>query len=216
MTKKQIVIDYTRFAEFCQKRELFVSDKDEMIELAADKGARLAAFVALISRAEGIAPEDILKGDRVLWMDGGAANVHYVISNIKIIKEKEGKQRKLRKYNTSPAQRTVSAPDPDDIDDALDNDEEIIESVEYQMTADEPHYAEVGSAQNVENAIKGLDVGIGHIRNRLAEIYIGNGDVEGQAELLKQKIDGIVLELVNGGSQAQGEIVVDVREKVKV
>ena len=175
--------------EWILRHELIVTSRDEMIDLGIKYGPHIAAVAAIISRHIGIAPEDILKENKRLLMDAGAAQIYLAIRYLKSQVELEtGRMISVAQYNKPPA----SKEDYITGEEGTDNGAKVLASESTTNAPLKENYAEAGSEQYCENAIRYLRWSLGHVRNRLAEMAASGHDFRAEAEDYTAEVMNIV------------------------
>ena len=183
MDPVQISIDVTDWAQEALDAEEVPQNNDDLVQLAVTKdwGAKRAAQVALAMRAAGHAPEDILPHDTEVLAEGGAYHVHHMVQMQKVRIERNGKQMEVRAFTA--VQR--------DEDESGAGEQTTFET-DAEIVLPERGYVEQGTPESVENAKRLLfRYVLGHVRNRLAEIWAGGGDVQETVENIVAAIRGI-------------------------
>jgi len=174
------MIDIQDWVDEVLRREAIVHTRKEIEQLGVETSPRFAAIAAIVSRHLGEAPEEILKPNKTLLMQGAAGHIYVWIRYLrKTVELENGREVTIPMYNKPFAAREdytdideeeVEGEDiaalESAVDDALDDIEEEIDR----------SYAEFGTDRYLEN-----DVGymhgplMGHIRNRLNSIAFSAG-----------------------------------------
>ncbi len=168
----EVVIDVTDWEDEVKRSEDFIDSDDELFRLV-EKGKKTGEIAKsiIISRQSGIAPDDIIRPDKVLYLVGAMTDVHQkVVRQKHKVTTESGANYESRSY--------VGA--------VKDEDEE-------KPDGDGDFYISSHSSEAIIRANKYLDnVAPGHIWNRLLIIYENEGDVEQAADEFKAKIDKMV------------------------
>jgi len=80
----QILIDITDWYELIKRDESFIDSQDELIELVADgMDTKEAARIVLVSREEGVAPENVIRSNKSLLHAGTMKNISDIVKSLK-------------------------------------------------------------------------------------------------------------------------------------
>lgn len=184
MDKLQIIEDITDWLDETKRDESFVANEDEIL-VALRNGISTAkvARSAVVSRAMKVAPEDIIRPNKVLLNVGAQTDV--------IAKAHTAKRKTTVKngaeYNINELVGHVYLK-PEKSDDESEEIEEPETVPDYG-----PSFVDVKDGRALEWSIRYLEQTItGHIWNRLLIINENGGDVKNEADKLKQAIDEMV------------------------
>lgn len=170
INKLLLKIDITDWNKEAHEDKFFPESEDDIIAaLEREVHTAKTARATIVSREIGKAPDDILPENKLLLMAGAMHDISKMVSRRKIkIETSSGKSFEVPSLLGKPA--------------GEDSD---------------TSYIPIDSNKAQEWAENYLDtVVIGHIRNRLATIYLNGGDIEEIAMQLKLKIDEITKELL--------------------
>ncbi len=182
MSNKTVVtVDVTDWKEEALREEIVPQTSEELVSLAVKEGmsAKTAARYAIAVRAAGLAPDDVLPGNKVLLGNGGGHAVHLMIASAKEKIKVGDKEYLARKYKAiQKVDKAVSS----------EGNGEILD-LEIDSILPDHGYTEIGTPESIENAIQYLRNQVpGHIWNRLIEIKAADGDVEKAVEELVDKV----------------------------
>jgi len=185
MTKKLYAkADITEWREEFLRHEPEIASEDDLVKLATDGGFKTGevARMAIASRAMNIAPDDILKPNKLLLYAGGRAQVSMAVAARKSTFEApNGKEYAVREFVGLPGR-----PEEEVVSDDNGNAQEVEAISEL---GDKPMVA-FDSQEGVKRATHYLLNTIpGHVWTRLAIIAASGGDVAGVADELKAIID---------------------------
>lgn len=166
----QVVIDVTDWEDEVKRREEFIDSEDELFrQVESGRKTGEIAKSLVVSRLSGVAPDDIMRPDKVLYYVGAMTELHQ-----KVV----GKKHKVTTDNG-----------------ATYDSRSFIGSVkdEGEDQNGDKFYVSAHSSEAITRAQKYLDnVAPGHVWNRLLIIFENEGDVQEAADTFKAKIDEMV------------------------
>ena len=175
MNKKLYVkADITEWRDEAFQEEFVPKDKEEILD-AIETGMHTAkvARATVVSRELKEAPEDIIRENKVLIQVGAMLDISQIVHG-----------QKIEIQNTSG--KTWSVP-------AFVGDQDDDNGQSYYPS--DSNRAKEIAERYLQNQV------VGHIRNRLATIFQGGGDVKETAVWLKTKIDSLADELSEPSSK---------------
>lgn len=172
-----IKIDITDWRDTLLQTEEPITNEEDIIKaLSAGKQTGVVARATAVSRALKLAPEDILRSDKLLYYTGCVGDISAIAKkNKRVVEVENGDHYTVPELIGYPGRRK-------EIEEGEVQPEEGYQSY---ITIDDPQAAEY--AKNY--LIKVLP---GHIWNRLLILHECNEDVSEAGELMKDKIDEMV------------------------
>ena len=181
-TNLYIKTDITDWREEFLRHEPDIANEDSLIALVVDEGFQTGevARMAIVARAMGAAPTDILKPNKLLLYAGGREQIGAIIKKQRITFEApNGREYQVRAYVGLP-----HVPEERDGEDGNALDVKAIAGMdEKPMVTADSHAGLDRAVYYLLNTVPG------HVFERLKVIATAGGDVGAAADDLKAKID---------------------------
>jgi len=202
MKKKRLVlgIDITDWQDEWLREEVEIKSSSDLILCVVDDGHSnaQAARMAIVQRELGIAPDGILKPNKVLLNAGARAQVAVMISNRHTEAEMpNGKMYDVRTYIAPPGRKPADDDEKDESGNGYEAEQKAIAPIAKIDGNGDRRYAQFDTARGLELALRWLERWVpGLLFERFKQIAAAGGDIEAAAEMVKSKIDEMVERLM--------------------